>query len=526
MGMSEEVADGEGEVVPDIDSVHGAAGGDSPGSDSDPRVAFISYVSEDSERVDELERHLNRAGIAVWRDRGNLKPGQDWKLEIRKAIKNNELAFLACFSDHSARRAKTVQNEELALAAEEFRLRPPGTQWLFPVRFDPVEIPAFDLGAGRDLSTSLQWTDLFGHENVGNLIQLVSTIRDLLGVGEAPDSIDPGPVDPAAHVKAMLQVPDRRIALDDYVSGLAKDAARSLSDVERFPFLIPDGEADNDLYVSQLYFSYEEALRPLMAAMMSGCAFSDAAQTRLWALAVETVAGTVNKKSSDRSHVVLTELRKLGPLLALYAGGIGALARDNYAALHAITQAVARSDRSEITIPLVAAYGPTNVHVDNGTVAASAAAQQADGTYPSAADALAAYRSRQVGKRHTPVSDLLYRWCWTLAEPLFSDETAYEDAFDRFEALCGAVAAAARAQVGNSDLKWNYDYRGWGGCFTWRYRYDGGRDPLALMLGSIDAVGGKWPPLEAGMFSGSTDVAVAALTEFNEFAVALRSRRW
>lgn len=53
---------------------------------------------------------------------------------------------------------------------------------------------------------------------------------------------------------------------------------------------------------------------------------------------------------------MLTDLRKLGPLLGLYAGGIGAVARENYAALHGVTQAVARSDRSDINVPIVAAY--------------------------------------------------------------------------------------------------------------------------------------------------------------------------
>jgi hypothetical protein len=38
---------------------------------------FISYVREDSRRVDRLQQVLQSAGIRVWRDTANLWPGED-----------------------------------------------------------------------------------------------------------------------------------------------------------------------------------------------------------------------------------------------------------------------------------------------------------------------------------------------------------------------------------------------------------------------------------------------------------------
>src|SRR5580700_10763034 len=64
--------------------------------------AFISYVREDSDRVDELQRNLEATGISVWRDTADLWPGEDWRLKIRRAITDNALVFLACFSSRSA----------------------------------------------------------------------------------------------------------------------------------------------------------------------------------------------------------------------------------------------------------------------------------------------------------------------------------------------------------------------------------------------------------------------------------------
>jgi hypothetical protein len=109
-----------------------------------PGHAFISYVREDGARVDRLQRTLMAAGIKVWRDTDNLWPGQNWKLEIGRAIRRGSVAFIACFSENTEQRKQSYQNEELILAAEQMRLLPPGRAWLIPVRFADCQIPDFD----------------------------------------------------------------------------------------------------------------------------------------------------------------------------------------------------------------------------------------------------------------------------------------------------------------------------------------------------------------------------------------------
>jgi len=110
---------------------------------------FISYVREDSYRVDRLQRILEVAGIQVWRDTANLWPGEDWRLKIRSAITDNALVFIACFSRSSLARRKSYQNEELTLAIEQMRLRRPDDPWLIPLRFDECDIPNWDIGLNR-----------------------------------------------------------------------------------------------------------------------------------------------------------------------------------------------------------------------------------------------------------------------------------------------------------------------------------------------------------------------------------------
>ncbi len=122
---------------------------------------FISYVREDSIEVDRLQRLLKRAGVPVWRDTADLWPGEDWRVKIRQAISDNALVFLACLSRRSLAREKSYQNEELTLAIDQMRRRPPSEPWLIPVRFDECDIPDWDVGGGRSL-TDIQRADLFG----------------------------------------------------------------------------------------------------------------------------------------------------------------------------------------------------------------------------------------------------------------------------------------------------------------------------------------------------------------------------
>lgn len=160
---------------------------------------FISYVREDSHRVDELQRALEDAGIPVWRDTANLWPGEDWRAKIRQAITDNALVFLACFSQGSLARGKSYQNEELVLAIEQLRQRPPERPWLIPVRLDDCEIPNRDIGGGRTLA-SIQRADLFGDRSEDAASRLVTTVLRILGQHFS--------VSPAS--KRMAQATDQR----------------------------------------------------------------------------------------------------------------------------------------------------------------------------------------------------------------------------------------------------------------------------------------------------------------------------
>ncbi len=178
---------------------------------------FISYVREDSAEVDRLQQVLEGAGLQTWRDTAQLWPGQDWRGEIRRAIADEALVFLACFSRSSGNRAASYQNEELTQAIEQLRLRPADSSWLIPVRFDDCKIPDRDLGSGRTLA-SIQRADLFGDsydQKAGRLAEAIRRVLKVPGpwpVIAASCEDDPGPAGGDVHIRHPMSpaLPSRR----------------------------------------------------------------------------------------------------------------------------------------------------------------------------------------------------------------------------------------------------------------------------------------------------------------------------
>ena len=187
---------------------------------------FISYVREDSRRVDELQQMLEAAGVPVWRDTADIWPGDDWRVRIRQAITDNALVFIACFSQASAARQRSYQNEELILAIEQLRLRLPDNPWLIPVRFDECLIPDFDIGAGRSLK-SIQRADLFGPHAGDGAARLTSAVLRILGLPIVPLPRG-GPVLQALYEADQLLVAGSIMALRNGASQMLGPVAGDL----------------------------------------------------------------------------------------------------------------------------------------------------------------------------------------------------------------------------------------------------------------------------------------------------------
>jgi hypothetical protein len=52
-----------------------------------PLKVFLCHASADTVAVRDLYTRLTQDGVDAWLDKEKLLPGQDWELEIRKAMR-------------------------------------------------------------------------------------------------------------------------------------------------------------------------------------------------------------------------------------------------------------------------------------------------------------------------------------------------------------------------------------------------------------------------------------------------------
>jgi hypothetical protein len=101
---------------------------------------FLCHASQDKPVVRELyKRLLSDAEIDPWLDEEKLLPGQDWDLEIEKAVEDSD-AVIVCLSSRSVTKEGYVQKElrkVLDLALE----KPEETIFVIPLRLEECELP-------------------------------------------------------------------------------------------------------------------------------------------------------------------------------------------------------------------------------------------------------------------------------------------------------------------------------------------------------------------------------------------------
>lgn len=497
------------------------------GMEKPPGHAFLSYVHEDADRVDSLQKSLESAGIRVWRDIDQLWPGEDWELRIRQAITDGAFVFVACFSNASENREKSYQRKELALAVEEFQKRKPGTPWLIPVRFEEVELPDLNLGAGRTLN-SIQRIDLTSEEspNLGRLIAAVTMI--LARTGQQPASerresiLDDKTVDSStqsmdsrSRLRSIIRDPQKSLVVEDLVRDALSEVRARVTDETRYPTHLEN--TDNvkvARFAATQVLNYVADSEPLLELIVEGCGSGSDEHRNLW-------TQVIRELQVDRhvgGHTILLRIRQIPQLIAMYAGAASAMTKSDYRMLKAVTvdPRVRMDDSSKA--PVIGVVHPWVVFDSNDAVATVAAhlieGKELDDK------AIGEFISGRRGRRYTPAEDLMYAALRPMFDRALRDDDDYADNWVRTELLLGLIA---------TDLKLNRE-DGWGygpsiGSFTWRDRFS--RDPVEDQLRrEADRSDSAWAPLKAGLFGGSIDRAKAAFSAFSEAAAASRNQRF
>jgi hypothetical protein len=483
-----------------------------------PKRAFISYVKEDSDHVDRLCKVLEAGRIPYWRDRKDLGPGDAWKKKIRDAIASDSLVFLACFSDQSRARTVSYMNEELTLAVDAFRLRPPGATWLIPVRFDDGPLPDWELGAGRSIN-DFNYADLFGDSYAVEATSLVTAINSLIGAPSPDASTTRAAVEEASSeirpllmrrmTKEMVPDPTRRIDLDDLIRQEVRHILNGMRDGGPLPANLVDGTADQK--GGQIIRSALEAwklVEPLCNSLQVAARWAEYGALDPWATGIRSIAGAGLK--ADSGNTALLGLRALPALFLEVTAAVSAVSQRRWDNLRKLVVDVRVATPYASGQPLLQQITPWTPFKD-----AEWLPNVLVRTSKETLDPEEAFRTRESNTRwRTPTNDWLLALLTPLFEDQFPDDEDFTSAFEYAEVMLGVLSqdlsnqAIAAGGIGDGGSRWY-------GRATWSDRYSR-KDTLGDLEREASSEGRSWGPLEAGLFGADPDRALQAISGYRE----------
>ena len=122
---------------------------------------FLSYAYEDRNKVVDIAQRLTDAGYETWLDAKNLLPGQDWEIEIRRALKDSEYVFI--FLTKNSTTKEGYLQKEIRSALRIADEKPEGTIFLLPIKLEDVEVP--------DRLKHIQWLEFYRSDGWEKLLK-------------------------------------------------------------------------------------------------------------------------------------------------------------------------------------------------------------------------------------------------------------------------------------------------------------------------------------------------------------------
>ncbi len=104
-----------------------------------PANVFLIHSHKNKEAVHKLYARLVRDGINAWLDAEELKPGQDWRREIRRALLKSDAVIVCLSRDFDKQHG--YRHEELKLALEKANILSGDEVFIIPVRLEKCDVP-------------------------------------------------------------------------------------------------------------------------------------------------------------------------------------------------------------------------------------------------------------------------------------------------------------------------------------------------------------------------------------------------
>jgi TIR domain/Protein of unknown function (DUF3298) len=107
--------------------------------DYDSPLIFLSYANPDQEKVIPFYDTLKSEGFNIWLDCRNIKPGQNWNFEIKRAFEKSSFVIIF-LSNNSINRRGYVQRE-LKMALDKLSEKLIDDIYIIPIVLDDITIP-------------------------------------------------------------------------------------------------------------------------------------------------------------------------------------------------------------------------------------------------------------------------------------------------------------------------------------------------------------------------------------------------
>lgn len=145
-----------------------------------PLRVFLCHASQDKPAVRKLHRYLKQHGIEPWLDEIDLLPGENWEVEIPRALNASDV-ILVCLSKNSINKEGYVQ-KEISFALDKALEKPDGTIFIIPAKLEDCEVP--------NRLNRYQWVDLFRPDSNKRLLLGLNKRALSLGSDVSPVTVD------------------------------------------------------------------------------------------------------------------------------------------------------------------------------------------------------------------------------------------------------------------------------------------------------------------------------------------------
>ena len=133
---------------------------------------FLCHASPDKAAVRELYKKLKADGFEPWLDEENILAGQNWELEIIKALRACDV-IIVCLSKESVSKTGYIQ-KEIRFALDRALEQPEGAIFLIPLKLQPCELP--------ESLNRYQWVRYFEEDGYQRLTRALRARAASLGI--------------------------------------------------------------------------------------------------------------------------------------------------------------------------------------------------------------------------------------------------------------------------------------------------------------------------------------------------------